>query len=275
MIRLIASDIDGTLVKEGSHEIDPAYFDMIRELKEAGILFCACSGRQYHSMEMLFAPVAEDIFFIAENGTLIRTKDRILHSWKIDPEFYLPILEMIRRIEGAIPVVEDSDTGRIDAGEDSELFKRLRDGYRYNVVNVPDLAAISADNIVKITIQHPNVEEATRELVQSPLADRLSMTISGAEWLDITAKEAGKGEAFALLQEYLDIRQEETVYFGDNLNDLSAFREAGVAATVANARSEMHEAADLVACSYSDLGVLHAMRHILDLAKRYREEAAL
>ena len=45
MIRLIASDIDGTLVPEGSHVIDPAYYDVIRELKAEGITFCACSGR--------------------------------------------------------------------------------------------------------------------------------------------------------------------------------------------------------------------------------------
>ena len=85
MIKLIASDIDGTLVKEGSHEIDPAYYDVIRELKEAGIIFCACSGRQYHSMMELFKPVADDIYFIASNGTVVRTRNRVLHSWKIDP----------------------------------------------------------------------------------------------------------------------------------------------------------------------------------------------
>ena len=80
MIKLIASDIDGTLVREGAHEIDPAYYDVIRELKEAGITFCACSGRQYPSMLDLFAPVADDIYFISNNGTLIRTKKDVLHS---------------------------------------------------------------------------------------------------------------------------------------------------------------------------------------------------
>ena len=40
MIKLIASDIDGTLVKEGSHEISPEYFEVIEELKDVGIRFC-------------------------------------------------------------------------------------------------------------------------------------------------------------------------------------------------------------------------------------------
>ena len=112
MIKLIASDIDGTLVKEGSHEIDPAYYDVIRELKEAGIIFCACSGRQYHSMMELFKPVADDIYFIASNGTVVRTRDRVLHSWKIDPELYIPLIERLR----SIGAPRSSSRARMSAG---------------------------------------------------------------------------------------------------------------------------------------------------------------
>ena len=271
MIKLIASDIDGTLVKEGSHEIDPAYYDVIRELKEAGIIFCACSGRQYHSMMELFKPVADDIYFIASNGTVIRTRDRVLHSWKIDPELYLPLVERLRTIEGAEIVVEGPDVSWIE-GTETPVARMMSNNYRYAIENVDDLTAIPTDNIIKIAVHHPNVEKAARGLDQSIRTGNLSMTISGAEWLDIFAKEAGKGEAFALLQEYLGIGQEETVYFGDNLNDLPAFQEAGVAATVANARSEMQDAADIVERSFSDLGVLKELRHILDLHKRFEAE---
>ena len=236
MIKLIASDIDGTLVKEGSHVIDPAYYDVIRELKEAGITFCACSGRQYQSMLKLFRPVAG-----------------------------------LRTIEGSEIVVEGPDVSWIE-GFDTPVTRLMRDQYRYAVENVADLAAIPTDNIIKISLHHPNVEKATKGLDQSSRAKNLSLTISGAEWLDITAKEAGKGEAFALLQEYLGIGQEETVYFGDNLNDLSAFHQAGISATVANARSEMQDAADIIESSFSDLGVLKELRHILDLRKKFEAE---
>ena len=163
MIKLIASDIDGTLVKEGSHEIDPAYYDVIRELKEAGIIFCACSGRQYHSMMELFKPVADDIYFIASNGTVIRTRDRILHSWKIDPELYLPLIERLRTIEGAEIVVEGPDVSWIE-GTDTSIARMMSNNYRYAVENVDDLTAIPTDNIIKIAVHHPNVEKAARGL---------------------------------------------------------------------------------------------------------------
>ena len=46
MIRLIASDIDGTLLHNGAAEIDPVIFEEIHRLKQKGILFCPASGRQ-------------------------------------------------------------------------------------------------------------------------------------------------------------------------------------------------------------------------------------
>ena len=55
MIKLIASDIDGTLVPEGAHKLNPEYHNIIRELDDVGIKFCACSGRQFNSMLELFS----------------------------------------------------------------------------------------------------------------------------------------------------------------------------------------------------------------------------
>ena len=45
MIKLIASDIDGTLVHDGTHELNPELCDVILQLKEKGIQFAAASGR--------------------------------------------------------------------------------------------------------------------------------------------------------------------------------------------------------------------------------------
>ena len=269
MIKLIASDIDGTLVPEGSHVISPEYFKVIEDLREIGIRFCACSGRQYPSMLDLFRPIADDIFFISGNGTVLRTKDKVLHTWPLDKELVLQLVESVRGIEGANFVIENPDRSYMDCGEDSDFMKMLRDGYHYDVENVDDVTKIPLDNIVKVSIYCDDVEPRTEELRNDPRFAKMNMLISGAKWLDVTAIEAGKGEAYALLQEYLGIGIEETVYFGDNLNDLSAFRETGVALTVANARRELKDAADIVERSFSKMGVLRELRNILGHARDY------
>lgn len=270
MIKLIGSDIDGTLVSEGAHRIDPQYYEVIRELKELGIRFCACSGRQYPSMRELFAPVADDIYFISNSGTLIRTTERELFSWSIKPEICMPLIRKIKSIEGMNLIVGLSDVTLIDADEGSEFLHFVRDEYHYTIRKVEDLSAIDPEGVIEVSMYCDNVQSVAEKLKKDPAFSDLLWSVSGERWCDITAKEAGKGEAFALLQEYLGIGQEETVYFGDNLNDLPAFREAGVAVTVANARSEMQEEADIVGESYSDLGVLRQLQNIVRHARDYR-----
>lgn len=70
MVKLIASDLDGTLLQNGARDVNPIVFDQIRTLKEHGIMFAAASGRQYLNLRRLFTPVQDDIAYIAENGSL-------------------------------------------------------------------------------------------------------------------------------------------------------------------------------------------------------------
>ena len=77
MIKLIASDIDGTLVPDGTDQIDPEMFNIIKELKKRGIHFAGASGRQFVSMRKLFAPVKNDIFYITDNGSILRDSNKV------------------------------------------------------------------------------------------------------------------------------------------------------------------------------------------------------
>ena len=57
MIKLVVSDIDGTLVPEGTHNINPELFSVILELKNRGIQFAAASGRHWSSVDKAFTPI--------------------------------------------------------------------------------------------------------------------------------------------------------------------------------------------------------------------------
>ena len=78
MVKLIASDLDGTLLQNGAHDVNPIVFDQIRTLKEHGIMFAAASGRQYANIRRLFAPLGFDIPYIAENGSMCVYKEEVL-----------------------------------------------------------------------------------------------------------------------------------------------------------------------------------------------------
>ena len=68
MIKLIVSDIDGTLVPDGSHEMNPELLDVIMKIRENGVQFAAASGRQWASIESIFGPIKEKVFYLSDNG---------------------------------------------------------------------------------------------------------------------------------------------------------------------------------------------------------------
>ena len=64
MIKLVASDLDGTLLFKGAQSLPEEIFPLIRQLKKMGILFVAASGRQYANMKKMFRPVVDDMAYI-------------------------------------------------------------------------------------------------------------------------------------------------------------------------------------------------------------------
>lgn len=70
-IKMICSDIDGTLLQYGRQKLEGEIFDQIRALHDRGILFCPASGRQYTSLRLLFEPVADCCVFLCENGGVL------------------------------------------------------------------------------------------------------------------------------------------------------------------------------------------------------------
>ena len=77
MIKLVASDLDGTLLFKGAQSLPEEIFPLIRQLKKMGILFVAASGRQYANMKKMFRPVVDDMAFISENGGLAVYNEKV------------------------------------------------------------------------------------------------------------------------------------------------------------------------------------------------------
>lgn len=95
MIKMIASDLDGTLLLNKAQALPEEIFSLIRELKELGILFVAASGRQYPNMKKLFAPVVSEIAYISENGALAVDQEEVLYQDSFDRELAGKIINAI------------------------------------------------------------------------------------------------------------------------------------------------------------------------------------
>ena len=86
MVRLIISDIDGTLVPEGCTALNPEYFKVIRDLADLGVSFAAASGRQKSSVDAVFHEICGMIYYVSDNGGFIQKNGIPLRKIYMDRE---------------------------------------------------------------------------------------------------------------------------------------------------------------------------------------------
>ena len=97
MIRLVVSDIDGTLLEDGGHELNPELFEVILKLREKGMQFAAASGRQWASIEQVFDPIKEKIFYLSDNGAYVGCHGRQLFVHPIERSLVEELVKDIRK----------------------------------------------------------------------------------------------------------------------------------------------------------------------------------
>ncbi|MDO5417850.1 MAG: HAD family hydrolase [Lachnospiraceae bacterium] len=258
MIKLIASDIDGTLVRDGENTLNPELYDEILRLRAKGIQFAAASGRQWHSIERIFDPIKEKIFYISDNGAYVGCHGRNLFLTTIERPVVMEMVKDARAMENLEIMVSGPDVVYVET-KDMDFINWIVEGYRFEVKQVEDLTQVE-DQFIKISIYHKDDVENQARALREKYRDRLKITISGNMWMDCMAQGVNKGAAIRQIQECLEILPEETMTFGDQLNDIEMMNQAYYSYAIGNARPEVKEAARFQADTNVNDGVLKVLR---------------
>lgn len=261
MIKLIASDIDGTLLVEGHDTINPEMYETIKKLKEKGILFAAASGRQYNSIRRLFAPVENEMIFICENGSNVICRGYEMSSTILNRKDTEDLIRFIRTLPGCCLCASTKGPMYVE-NDDPEFLGLLADGYHNDMRVVKDVLAEKAE-FIKISIYKKDGIQTIADPIIKAWKDRFHTVVAGEPWLDFMDYQADKGNALQSIQEMLHIKREETMAFGDNHNDLGMLAAAGESYAVANAKPAVIEAARYIAEENVNDGVLKVMKALL------------
>lgn len=260
MIKLIASDIDGTLVEDGKNYINPEVLDVILQLRNKGIQFAAATGRQWASIESTFAPIKERIFYLSDNGAYVGCCGRNLFLNTIDKKLVHELIRDIREA-GLDVMLSGPDVVYMDTIDD-EFYCWMRDGYKYQLKRVADILAVE-DEFIKVSAYKKHGIETKVNELRHKYESRLKITISGDMWMDATALGVNKGAAIRLVQESLGITPEETMVFGDQLNDIEMMQQAYYSFAVGNARKEVKAVARFQTDTNVNDGVLKILKYLL------------
>lgn len=239
MIRLIASDIDGTLLQNGATEIPQEIFSHIHRLEQKGILFCPASGRQYSSLRRLFAPVADKVPFLCENGGAVYgpgSPGPILSKTVMDRRLSEELCRDVLAMPGIEVLISGANTAYL-CPKRPGVEEEVRWFLGYNTVIVSDPADVPED-IVKVSVYCPSGTLAATQAVLFPKWERhFQAAVAGEVWMDFTLSTKGTG--LSQLCRVLGIDLEDVMAFGDNYNDLSMLERVGHPYLMENAAPEL------------------------------------
>lgn len=237
MIRLIASDLDGTLLQHGAQCLTGEAVRLIKAWQERGVIFTAASGRQYPNLCRLFGELAENMAFICENGAYVVYKGEEILTHAMERELGIEIMNDIYSTEGCEILLSGKNTSYLQP-KTEEYLHRMKHIVKNNVTVVEDITKVE-EPFLKISVcRLAGIEEVAGHF-HTTFGHRAKATVSGFAWLDFTAAQVNKGTALSALQEKLGIKPEETLVFGDNYNDLDMFSRAGTSYVMSAAVPEV------------------------------------
>ena len=218
-IKLVASDVDGTLLTgPDPNKVDDGEIDAIRELLRRGVRFVVASGRQHYNLRRLLAPVADDILYLCEDGSLLIDGNDVLWQSAMDRDDALEVCHAVMEYPGAYLMVNSARTNYCLT--ESAWYV----GYLQNVVKTMTKPVERPEDIetdiLKIAF-YIEAEElpAALEHFRCLFGSRFNVVPSGARWIDFTPLGTDKGSALSRLSGILGIDMADVAAFGDNLND--------------------------------------------------------
>lgn len=263
MIKLIVSDMDGTLLDD-EKRIDPEIYELLPKLKEKGIRFVVASGRQYPSLHAHFADHTEDVVLIAENGAFVVDHGVEVMLDSMDKETVHHCIDVISELAG-VEVLVCAKYHSYTTNQ--ELYDFLSsEKFQYAMKLVDNLYEIEEDVVKVSVIEHTGMgANECYKVIREKLREDLTLVISGGGCLDTGLQGVHKGKAVQALQELWGIGTDETVVFGDQYNDVEMFGRAHYSFAMEEAEDGVKKHARFRAGSNNKGGVVKAIRELTGL----------
>ncbi len=261
MVKLIASDLDGTLLPP-TKILPEETFGLIKKFYSLGGVFAPASGRQLPNLLKLFDPVKDYIAVIAENGGLVWYKGKIIFSDPTPARDLARALAVIRQEKGLYPVLSCNDCAYYEDGNE-RFITVLKASYssHMKVGSLDDVVGKVTALKISVWDELPAAEHGGKVL--PPKIEGLRTMVSGRDWLDVSVKDANKGKALKALMRTLGVDKSDCAAFGDHMNDYEMLLECGMPFVTANAFPALKERIGEVVPSNAEFGVITKIKELI------------
>ncbi|MBF7023428.1 Cof-type HAD-IIB family hydrolase [Staphylococcus kloosii] len=287
MIKLIATDMDGTLLN-AAHEISEENIQAIEYAQSQGITVVIATGRAFYEANTPIAQTDLKLPYICLNGAEVRDESfNISSTSNLNRELIDRITDVLNResiyyqiytnigiytenpqrdldiyIDIAERAGQQADVEKIKAG----IQKRIDNGTLKVVDNYDKIKDTPGEIVMKILAFDSDLEKIDRVSEELAQSGSLAVSSSSRGNIEITHADAQKGIALQTIADRLQVDMSDVMAIGDNLNDVSMLERAGYSVAMANATDEVKATAKFETESNENSGVGKA---IMKLLKEY------
>jgi Cof subfamily protein (haloacid dehalogenase superfamily) len=261
-LRLVISDIDGTLVRSDK-SLSEGVVEAVKRLRAAGVIFSLISARPPSGMLWIAQRLGLKAPIGAFNGgTIVASDGTVQCAAHVPAPVAREVLALIDR-PGVVPWVFARGVWHA-ARPDALHDPRERASANQEPVYGGDVAPLldAVDKIVAVTDDMALMEEVEAQVGQA-VGARATVVQSQAYYLDITALAANKGDGVASLARAYDVPLDQVAVIGDQRNDMAMFARAGLSIAMGQGPQAVREAATHVTASNDEDGVARAIDQIL------------
>ncbi len=271
-VRIITLDLDGTLLRSDK-TVSPRVKSVLQKAADKGIEIVPSSGRTFHGIPDYVKALPGVHYLITANGSALYTMNEEILSMTAMP--CETAAEIVKRIIDKDVILGAYINGKgymersqfalaEERGTEEfviEYFKKTR----IPVYNLPEFILEQNSPVQIITPTFYGVPmEIEKEVTEIPGNYKDVIYVYGSPYnIDISHKDASKGNAMLKLAEVLGINPGYTASFGDSENDAEALKKAGFGFAMKNGDKYAYSAADFIAPSNDEDGVAYVIEKLI------------
>lgn len=286
MIKLIASDMDGTLLNS-NHKISEENLEAVKKAQKKGVHFAIATGRIYSDVKPFLDESGIECECIVMNGAEYRDKNgNILESIHIDKNKAAEIFTMMKENEISAEIYTNNGLYTIDTKEkvliqiayriqafnpgislEEALALAKEHNHFTNLNYITDINKfLNSDIEIGKFVVFYNNEETTKKMKKKlEMINGLAISSTFTKNAEINNINAQKGIILTKVAQKMGINRDEVMVIGDSFNDYSMFTEFPISFAMENAVSEIKRIAKYTTDTNDNAGVAKAIYKILNL----------
>ncbi|RED51768.1 HAD family hydrolase [Cohnella lupini] len=256
-IRLVVSDLDGTLLDE-SHQLSDELMDKVREYTTQGGLFTIATGRNWYATKHIVEHTSINVPVILCNGAILADPTTIYYESDLATGIMADLLIEAGKSGIAVLLFEHD---KVFGFGSEQGIDRFCDKEKVSCETIPPRKDdLLQRKVLKVVLVGPyEVSLSLWHKHRMDVSGQYSFIRSEEDFFEIVKKGENKGKTMLKLAESLGISKDEILAIGNHMNDKEMLMEAGIGVAVSNSYPELMEYADFVCEHGWDKGVIEAM----------------